>query len=145
MTTAESDIDAIEASIGSGFDSTNTVAAAIATKANSSDMETALAGKVNTADMNTALAGKANASDVTTLSGRDTVVISKPDSGSNYTNKIPNLQEPSDQCDYLIEDDEGKYFYWRYINNNWELISGGGNGEGGGGGTGNNNAAEYMT
>ena len=132
MTTAESDIDAIEASIGSGFDSTNTVAAAIATKANSSDMETALAGKVNTADMNTALAGKANASDVTTLSGRDTVVISKTGGTSNYTNNIPNLQEPSDQCDYLIEDDEGKYFYWRYINNNWELISGGGSGEGDG-------------
>jgi len=130
MTTAESDIDTIEASIGGNFDSTNTVAAAINAKANSSEI-------------NTALAGKANVSDITTLSERDTIVISKTGGTSNYTNDIPNLQNPSDQCDYLIEDDEGKYFYWRYINNEWKLISGGGSGEGGG--TGNSNAEDYET
>ena len=97
---------------------------AIGTKANSNDMTTALAGKVSTSDFTTAING---------LAAKDTVIISVPAEGSNYTNNVPNLQEPSSDCDYLIEDNNGQYFYWRYIDNNWELISGAGNGEGGGG------------
>ena len=123
LTAAEGSIDNIESSIGSGFDSTNTVMAAINAKANSSDMATALAGKVATSDFTTA---------INNLTAKDTVVISAPVSGSNYTNNEPNLQDPSSDCDYLIEDDNGKYFYWRYIDNEWKLISGAG-----GGGSGN--------
>ena len=72
--------------------------------------------------------------DVNTLKDKDTIVIDQPVIGSNYTEGEPNLPvgEIKANADYLIADDEGKYFYWRYINNNWELISGAG---GGGSGT----------
>jgi len=108
---------------------------AIGTKANSSDMITALAGKVSTSDFTTAING---------LAAKDTVIISAPAEGSNYTNNIPNLQEPSPDCDYLIEDDNEQYFYWRYINNNWKLISGASSGEGSGGGTSSALIAEQL-
>lgn len=170
ITTAEGNISTINNALNNkantvdvnnalaGKVSTETMNAALASKVNINDMNNALANKVSVDDMNNALAAKANTNDVNTaldrkadttvveqLSQRDTVVINKPDNGSNYTNNMPDLQEePSDQCDYLIEDDEGKYFYWRYINNNWELISGGGSGESGGG-TGNSNAEDYES
>ena len=71
---------------------------------------------------------------VTTLEGKDTIIVNKPVSGSNYTNELPNttaVATPSADADYLIQNDDDKYYYWRYINNSWELISGAG-----GGGTG---------
>jgi len=40
---------------------------------------------------------------------------------------------PSNEVDYLFETKVGseiKYFYWKYIDNKWELISGGGSGTG---------------
>ena len=98
----------------------------------------------------TQLATKANASTVTTLQGevdtlkdKDTIVVSKVGNTSNYTNNVPNIPvaEIKVNADYLIEDDNGKYFYWRYINSTWEMISGGGSGSG----SGNNNAAYYAT
>ena len=85
------------------------------------------------------ISGKADISTVNelvaTLEGKDTIVVDKPATGSNYTNDIPNIESPSANADYLIQADDDKYYYWRYINNNWELISGAG-----GGGTGNNSA-----
>jgi len=77
----------------------------------------------------TALAGR-----VTTLEGKDTIVVSKPVSGSNFTEGIPNIVSPSTTADYLIQADDDKYYYWRYIDSTtgWQLISGAG-----GGGSGN--------
>ena len=68
---------------------------------------------------------------VTTLEGKDTVVIPYDGEHSNYTNDEPNYATPTENADYLIADDNDKYFYWRYIDSNWEMISGAG-----GGGTG---------
>ena len=75
---------------------------------------------------------------VTALEGKDTIVVDKPNSGSNYTDEKPNstaVSTPSTDADYLIADDDGKYFYWRYFgpaqNQGWQLISGaGGSGAG---------------
>lgn len=69
---------------------------------------------------------------IITLEGKQTIVIGNPGNGnSNYTNDEPNINNPSSDVNYLIWNDD-KYYYWRYINNNWELISGASNGEGGG-------------
>ena len=67
---------------------------------------------------------------VTTLEGKDTIVVNKPASGSNFTNDVPNIPSPLETADYLIADDEGKYFYWRYFGDTdgWQLISSGGSG-----------------
>jgi len=70
---------------------------------------------------------------VTTLEGKDTIVISKPLNESNFTNNIPNIANPSTNADYLIQADDNKYYYWRYISvaEGWQLISGaGGSGSG---------------
>ena len=69
---------------------------------------------------------------VTTLEGKDTIVVNKPASGSNFNEGIPNISNPVETADYLIADDEGKYFYWRYFGSTigWQLISGAGNGTG---------------
>lgn len=42
---------------------------------------------------------------------------------------------PSSNADYLLQNDDGKYYYWKYIDNAWNLISGGG-----GSGTGTSSA-----
>ena len=133
----------VETNLGSGFSSSNTVSGAI------SAINTALSDKANSSDVTTALAGKASTTDladvtgrVTALEGKDTIVINKPSSGSNYTNDLPNttaVASPSANADYLIEDDDGNYFYWRYINNAWKLIS-----SAGGGGTGTSSAEFYS-
>lgn len=39
----------------------------------------------------------------------------------------PVITSPSPDIDYLLEQD-GQYYYWKYIDNDWELISGGGSG-----------------
>ena len=75
---------------------------------------------------------------VTNLEGKDTIVINTPVSGSNYTNDEPNLSNPSENADYLIADDNGKYFYWRYFGavTGWQLVGGaGGSGNGSSSGT----------
>jgi hypothetical protein len=83
---------------------------------------------------------------VTALEGKDTIVIDYDGEHSNYTTvndkQVPNIASADikENADYLIADDNEKYFYWRYINNNWEMISGAG-----GGGTGNSNAEDYNT
>lgn len=138
MATAESDIDAIEASIGGNFDETNTVAAAINAKANSSDMETALAAKANASEVNTALAAKADATTVNAIS--TTIIVDNTKVNFDTDNRTPiSFKENSnitlnDKDDYLIQEnvENGKYYYWKHINNVWHLMGGAGNGEGGG-------------
>ena len=121
-------------------------AASITTLQNAiSDTATGLAAIKDIAD---AAASAASVSAITTrveaLEGKDTIVISNPSVGSNYTNGKPNstaVQTPSTSADYLIQNDEDdKYYYWRYINNDWELISGAG-----GGGTGTSSAEFYAS
>ena len=88
----------------------------------------AIADAAATASDLTALAGR-----VTTLEGKDTIIVDIPASGSNYTEGVPNINNPSENADYLIADDEGKYFYWRYFGAviGWQLVGGaGGSGNG---------------
>ena len=89
-----------------------------------------LDARLDAIDGGTVLTGNTLAARVTTLEGKDTIIVDYDGEHSNYTNDEPNLSSPSENADYLIADDEGKYFYWRYINNNWELISGAGGGSG---------------
>ena len=66
---------------------------------------------------------------VTTLEGKDTVIVS----GATFSNGIPQIQDPSTNCDYLIKNsDDNKYYYWRYFGSEtgWQLISGAGGGSG---------------
>ena len=65
--------------------------AALAEKANTSDVTTSLALKANTTDMTTALAGKANTADVTTgLAGKVDKVTGKELSSNDYTTEEKN-------------------------------------------------------
>ena len=87
-------------------------------------------------DINTASTGiKAR---LTTLEGKDTIIISKPTSGSNYYAGTPDIQNPSTEADYLIQADDDKYYYWRYFGSDvgWQLV-------GGAGGSGNNSGYDY--
>jgi len=66
---------------------------------------------------------------VTTLEGKDTVIVD----GATFSNGIPQIQDPSTNCDYLIKNsDDNKYYYWRYFGSEtgWQLISGAGGGSG---------------
>lgn len=138
MSVAEASIDNIESSIGSGFDSINTVAAAINAKANSSDMETALAAKANASEVNAALATKADTTTVNAIS--TTIVVDNTKVNFDTDDRTPiSFKENSnitlnDKDDYLIQEnvENGKYYYWKHINNEWHLMGGAGNGEGGG-------------
>lgn len=138
----------LEDNLGNGFDSTHTVSDAVSTissslanKANSSDVESALAGKADTAD----LAAKANASDLTNLAGRVTTLENNPQSSTlvveqvTYNNDgIPtSISNPSADIDYVLKNGD-QYYYWKYINNSWKLISGGG-------GSGTSSAEFYAT
>ena len=70
--------------------------------------------------------------DVDALKDKDTIVIDYDGQHSNYTNDVPNIATANikSNADYLIADDDGKYFYWRYINSAWKLISSAGTGGG---------------
>jgi len=80
---------------------------------------------------------------VVALEEKDTVVVDYDGEHSNYTTvnnkKVPNYNSPTTNADYLIADDDGNYFYWRYINNDWKLISSAGNG-----GSGNTSGFVYT-
>ena len=69
-------------------------------------------------------------SDVNTLKGKDTIIVPYDGQNSNYTNNTPNYENPSTDADYLIENDEGSYYYWRYFGaqDGWQLIGGAGSG-----------------
>ena len=116
LTTAESDIDTIEGDLNTAT--------------------TGLKARVSTLETNVGNAATA----ITTLQGKDTIVVSAPVSGSNFENGIPNINNATTDADYLIQADDGKYYYWRLIGEDWELISGAG-----GSGSGNSNAADYAS
>ena len=130
LDTAEGKITTLEGTVNNattGLAATKAIADAAKAKA-----DTAL----QPADITT-LTNKVNA-----LEDKDTIVVPYDGVHSNYTNDVPNIATANikTNADYLIADDEGKYFYWRYINNNWELISGAG-----GGGTGSSSGEFAAT
>ena len=97
-----------------------------------------LDARLDAIDGGTALTGNTLAARVTTLEGKDTVIVDYDGEHSNYTNDEPNLSSPSENADYLIADDNGKYFYWRYFGavTGWQLVGGaGGSGNGSSSGT----------
>ena len=120
LDTAEADIDVLEAAL-------NTASTGLVDRV----------GALNTAVNNLTTNVTNNTTDisglttrVTSLEGKDTIIVNYDGEHSNYTNNEPNYNSPTQNADYLIADDEGKYFYWRYINNEWKLISGAGGGTG---------------
>ena len=125
-------------SIDARFEAIEAVANAAAVKATVDASIEDLDARLDAIDNGSALTGNTLVSRVTTLEGKDTIVIDTPASGSNYTEGIPNISSPSTTADYLIADDEGKYFYWRYFQTGmnpdtyeWQLVGGaGGSGNG---------------
>lgn len=94
---------------------------------------------------------KANVADVTALAGRVSTLENEPKSATviitkdciTYDNEtgLPTIYSdntktnaivPTEDADYLLQGDNDKYYYWKYIgtapNGTWELISGGGEG-----------------
>lgn len=73
--------------------------------------------------------------DLDALADRVTTLENNPQSTTtiiesvSYNNSgIPtNISNPSTDIDYILKKDD-KYYYWKYINNKWELISGAGEG-----------------
>ena len=67
---------------------------------------------------------------VTALEGRDTIIRNDVEFDAETGNPI--ITNPSTDCDYLIQNTDGKYYYWRYFTNEgWQLISAGGTSESG--------------
>jgi len=74
---------------------------------------------------------------------RVTILEKEPKSATVIEATLPQSGDPNK--DYLIgPNDDGKYFYYKWINNDWHLISGGGSGSGNTSGV-NLTAAEYAT
>lgn len=138
MKVVEDDIDALETAIG---DSNSGLVKDIADNASA------------ISNINTAIDHAASGNDPGGLTQRITVLETTPKSATViiakerivYNNEgVPTVYEnnyveggtntaitPSAVVDYLFEtevDSETKYFYWKYINNSWELISGSGTG-----------------
>ena len=100
---------------------------------NLQDADIELDERLDAIDGGTALTGTNLATRVTTLEGKDTIIVDYDGEHSNYTEEVPNISNPSENADYLIADDEGKYFYWRYFGaeTGWQLVGGaGGSGNG---------------
>ena len=131
----DSRIDALESTIDTTDTGLTDRVSALETAVN--DTTTGLAATKDIAD--SALSTTATLTTrVTTLEGKDTVVVAYDGEHSNYTNDEPNYANPTTNADYLIADDDGKYFYWRYFGaeDGWQLISGaGGGGSGSSSGT----------
>ena len=131
----DSRIDALESTIDTTDTGLTDRVSAVETAVN--DTTTGLAATKDIAD--SALSTTATLTTrVTTLEGKDTVVVAYDGEHSNYTNDEPNYANPTTNADYLIADDDGKYFYWRYFGaeDGWQLISGaGGGGSGSSSGT----------
>ena len=130
----DSRIDALESTIDTADTGLTDRVGALETAVN--DTTTGLAATKDIADSALSAAGTA-ASDitalttrVTTLEGKDTVIVAYDGEHSNYTNDEPNYANPTTNADYLIADDDGKYFYWRYFGaeDGWQLISSAGGG-----------------
>ena len=128
-------IDNIEDSINnstSGLAATKAIADEALTKANNAVNSTTVSNIDNRLtsvenDLNTETTGlKAR---VTALENAPETSATKVINNVSYNpNGIPiNIGEtPSSDIDYLLKNGD-KYYYWKYINNNWELISGAGN------------------
>lgn len=137
LSTAEGKITTLESTVNNattGLAATKAIADAAKAQADAAKAKADTA--LQPADITT-LTNKVNA-----LEDKDTIVVPYDGVHSNYTNEVPNIAtaDIKTNADYLIADDEGKYFYWRYINNNWELISGAG-----GGGTGSSSGEFAAT
>lgn len=115
-TTTSTRIDTIESNLGTLSNAVNDATTGLA--ATKAIADTAL----QPADIVTLT------NDVNALKDKDTIVINYDGQHSNYTNDIPNIANANIKADadYLIADNEGNYYYWRYINNHWKLISGAG-------------------
>jgi len=108
VTTAENDIDALESTVNNattGLAATKTIADGAASAVS------ALGDRVTSLENNPVSA---------------TVVM---DNVTYNASGKPVISSPSADVDYLLAQD-GQYYYWKYINNDWELISGGSGGEG---------------
>ena len=96
------------------------------------DADLALDGRLDAIDGGSALdtTNGTLSARVTALEGKDTIIIDYDGEHSNYTSDEPNLNNPSVNADYLIADDNGKYFYWRYFGaeDGWQLVGGAGGG-----------------
>ena len=133
--TLDNRFDAIEGratTLESTIDNQTTGLAATKTIA---DQALAKANDAATASSVTTLAGR-----VTALEGKDTsatIIIGKNSITYNSEGIPTNIgTTPIEANDYLLQNTDNKYYYWKYIgespNGSWELISGAG---GGGGGT----------
>ena len=123
----DSRIDALESTIDTTDTGLTDRVSALETAVN--DTTTGLAATKDIAD--SALSTTATLTTrVTTLEGKDTVIVAYDGEHSNYTNDEPNYANPTTNADYLIADDDGKYFYWRYFGaeDGWQLISSAGGG-----------------
>lgn len=78
-----------------------------------------------------------------TGSGTSTVIVNDANFDEHGNPILPNDEQPSTDADYLIKK-EDKYYYWKYINNKWELISGGATESSGGTGTSSAIIAENL-
>ena len=134
---AESDINTLESDLSTA---TTGLSGRITTLENSVNNENTGLSATNTMAANTASDVSALTGRVTALEGKDTILVPYDGVHSNFTENVPNIQNPVTTADYLIADDEGKYFYWRYFGaeDGWQMISGGG-----GGGTGSS-SGEFV-
>ena len=91
------------------------------------DTDSDLIDRLDAIDGGTQLSGTDLATRVGTLESKQT----------SYTEVVASLPTTNIDTtkDYLVgPDNDGKYYYWKYINNSWTLISGGSSGSGGGSG-----------
>jgi hypothetical protein len=134
MSTAENDIDAIESDLNTA---TTGLKARITTAEN--DIDT-IESDLNTA--NTGLKARVTALEnepksATTIITVDCITYNQETgiptiyTDSNKTTTIT----PTEDADYLLQNTDGKYYYWKYVGTSpsgtWNLISGGGGSEGG--------------
>ena len=125
----ESDIDTIESNATTLTGRVDTLSSKVST------LETGVANAATQSSVND-LTGR-----VTALEGKDTIVMDEVTYDSNGKPQIDSANIKAD-ADYLLHNTDGKYYYWRYINNEWMLISGGGgSGEGGG----NNSGYDFTS
>ena len=121
------------------------------------DLNTAITGlKDRMTAAESTLSNKASSTDLTNLAGRVSNLENEPKSATVdyseaqitydnvtgnptiYTDSLKTTAiTPSSDVDYLLQKGT-KYYYWKYLNNKWELISGGG-------GSGSSNAEDFET
>lgn len=156
-TTLDGRLDTLEATVNTPTTGLSAKVSALETSIN--DASTGLAATKAIADAakavtDTVASTYATQSTVTTLAGRVTNLEQEPKSATTI---IPSTQityaeetglptlytdsnkttaiTPTETVDYLLEGEDGKYYYWKYIvaeDPHWQKISGGVSGNGGG-------------